>query len=197
MNRSMRRGFAAVAVVAGLVVSAPGAVQASTQCGLVVCVDAVAVAAWSCTTTDNIIPGHDLIECRGVANPTARGYSQQSIPGSLTWSGTTQFRQIYSFGDYSYPGPATPPTTCTWAGLGEDSCGGSGQEAVFATSGYIPWGSCLDTYFNFDLEVSATVTATASKTLPLGLPTIDSATATEGLTAALSGVSVTERCAFQ
>jgi len=196
MHRSLRRGLAAVAVVAGIFATVPGSVQAATQCGVAVCAQATATATWTCRTTDNIIPGHDLIECLGLATPGGRGYSDLSIPGSLTWSGTTESKYIYGMQTYPSPGPASAPTTCTWAGLGEDECGGSGNAVTSGVGGYIPHGACINTYFNFDVELSASSSATASKTLPLGLPQVDGATATETASAKLSDVPPAERCAF-
>jgi len=198
MRGSVRRGFAAVGVVAALVVAVPGSGQASTGCGVAVCAEANAVAAWTCTTTDNISPGYDLIECSGRATPSGRGYSQLSVPGSLTWSGTTEYGYSFDGGMTwnRYPGPSTSASTCTWAGLGEDTCGGTGTAATQGVGGPIPWGACINTYYGWDLEVSATVTATATKSVPV-LGPIDSGTTTETAAAKLSQVPQSERCAFQ
>lgn len=154
------------------------------------------MVSWDCTTTDQV--GYDYIECRGVARPEARGYSSTAIPGSVTWSGTTSYGYSFDGGMtwFTNPGPSTPPQTCTWAGLGENTCGGSGNEAPSGIGGPIPWGSCIDTWFSFDLEITASVTATATKSL-LVLGPVDTAAATETVSARVSDLPVSERCAFQ
>jgi hypothetical protein len=185
----MRRAAIALAVIASLMLSIPVSAQADQQCGLLVCADATSAAGWNCEifTMGNF----GFASCYGDGSGAAGGHSDLSIPGSAFWDVTVTCTIHAGATTYPCGVGREGPHTCTWAGLGEDACGGSFGQGGFGPFGVpLAPGQCVRQAMDpgqFDVEIEATATSTASKSL-LMLGELESMVASEQTSAFLSQV---------
>lgn len=185
----MRRMLIALAVTSATVLGAQAPAVADTNCGRLVCAHTEAAAHFECEVAPSPMGGQ-VAECFAVTLGIASGSSPVMVPGSAEWSVSADCTWSSGGGLFGCGHNDRDPQVCSWAGLGENGCGGRMDETFGPIQIPLPPGECIGQRLratDSDVIVSALASSAASKGLPL-VGQVDQASSNELATIHLSDI---------